>query len=363
MILFCEMNDKSRFLFLIILLLLLSGCRQSKNALVQKMSVRQLVDTVGFAQYNWQMDTIMARCDRSGWKKTEGQPWKLVICPHDDYRYVGTLYPEILSNVKAPNLILIGVAHRAASLGIEDSLVFDSFAYWKGPWKNVRVSSAREEILEQVKGKYAMVSDTLHKVEHSLESMIPFLQYFNKDITIIPLLVPAMDSAKMRDCSRALASAIRSVADKRGWEWGRDFAIIATTDAVHYGNEGWGGADYAFYGCDENGNIKARQHESEIVDSCLKGQVMPYNFRLFTEYTLKSDNYKIYNWTWCGRYCIPVALYTTYFINNSMPLNGEMIGYSSSITTAGIPVDDIRMGVTANASGCHWVGYAAIGYR
>jgi MEMO1 family protein len=28
-----------------------------------------------------------------------------------------------------------------------------------------------------------------------------------------------------------------------------------------------------------------------------------------------------------------------------------------------IPVDDIRMGRTAIATNCHWVGYAALGYR
>jgi AmmeMemoRadiSam system protein B len=357
------MKNKNLFHFVIVFYLLISGCGPNNTALNQKASVRQLVDTVGFAQYTWQMDSIMARLGRTGWNKTEGLPWRLAICPHDDYAYAGKLYPEILSNIKATNLILIGVAHKAARLGIADSLVFDSYTYWKGPWKNIKISDAREEIYEQIKGKYAIVSDTLHKLEHSLESMIPFLQYFNREVNIIPVLVPAMDSARMKDCSRGLAAAIRSVADKLGWEWGRDYAIIVTTDAVHYGNEGWGGADYAFFGCDENGNIKARQHEAEIIDNCLKGQVVPYNFRLFTSYTLKSDNYRDYKWTWCGRYCIPVALYTSYFLNNSKPLYGELIGYETSITSRHIPVDDIKMGVTAIATDCHWVGYAALGYR
>jgi predicted class III extradiol MEMO1 family dioxygenase len=72
------------------------------------------------------MDSLMTRIGRTGWKKNAGLAWKLVICPHDDYTYVGVLYPELLQNVKASNLILIGVAHKAARMGIEDSLVFDS---------------------------------------------------------------------------------------------------------------------------------------------------------------------------------------------------------------------------------------------
>jgi len=75
----------------------------------------------------------------------------------------------------------------------------------------------------------------------------------------------------------------------------------------------------------------------------LIGRVMLDNFRLFSSYTLKSENYKEYKWTWCGRYSVPAALYTAYYLNDSKPLNGELIGYSTSITSDHIPVDDIRM--------------------
>ena len=129
------------------------GCKSSGTVTNSNDNTRQLVDTVGFAQYPWQMDSLMARLGRKGWKKITGAPWKLVICPHDDYTYVGTLYPELLQNIKAPNLILIGVAHKAARLGIEDSLVFDTFDSWKGPWKKVPVSPARDAIFEQIKRK------------------------------------------------------------------------------------------------------------------------------------------------------------------------------------------------------------------
>jgi MEMO1 family protein len=342
---------------------ILSGCRTVNHGLQQAKNVRHLVDTIGFAQYAWQMDSLMARLDRKGWEKEDGLPWKLVICPHDDYTYVGKLYPELLQNIKAKNLFLIGVAHKAARLGIEDSLVFGSFKYWKAPWKNVPVSPANEELFNLLKGRFAIMSDTLQRVEHSLEAMIPFLQYFDRDITIIPILVPAMSPDRMEECGKALAEAIRQVTFKHKWEWGSDYAIVATTDAVHYGNQDWGGADMAFFGCDSTGNRKALQHEDEIIKKCLVGNVMQENFRLFSAYTLKTENYKEYKWTWCGRYCVPVALYTSFFLNDSKPLNGELVGYSTSITSDHIPVDDIRMGRTAIAADCHWVGYAALGYR
>jgi AmmeMemoRadiSam system protein B len=350
-------------LSVIVLLLVVSGCREKGYSEASTVHVRQLVDTVGFAQYPWQLDSIMARIIRNGWKRSEAGPWKLAVCPHDDYTYAGELYPELLQNVVAPTLILIGVAHKAARLGIEDSLVFDSYSFWKGPWSNIPVSPARKEIFELIDENFATLSDTLHQVEHSLEAMIPFLQYFNRNVSVVPVLVPAMDPARMEACGHALAEAIRSVASTHGWEWGRDYAIIVTTDAVHYGNEDWGGADYAFFGCDTAGNRKALDHEAEIIEKCLVGSVAREKIRLFNSYTLNQDNYKEYKWTWCGRYCIPVAIYASYFLNGSEPLRGELCGYVTSITSKHIPVDDLNMGRTAIATQCHWVGYAAIGYK
>lgn len=347
---------------IILLLISLISCH-SLSTSDKSMKIRPLKDTVGFAQYSWQMDSLMSRISLAGWKKSEGIPWKMAICPHDDYTYVGNLYPELLQNVKAPVLILIGVAHSARKRGIRDTLIFDSYTKWKGPWGLVPVSPVREEILGQLSGKFAAVNDTLQKAEHSVEALIPYLQYFNRNISIVSVLVPSMKPDRMEACGKALAEAIRNVSESHKWKWGVDFAIIASTDAVHYGNEDWGGSDMAYFGCDESGNKLAREHEAVIIDSCLKGDITTEKIRLFSEYTLKSPDYIDYNWSWCGRYSVPLALYTSYYLNDGKPLTGTLAGYSTSITSAHIPVSDIRMGTTAIATSCHWVGYAALGYR
>jgi MEMO1 family protein len=340
------------------------ACNREKTAMTKSVKVRPLVDTVGFAQYPWQMDTLMARFAGSGWEnKLNGSPWRLAICPHDDYTYTGYIYPELLQNVRAQNLILIGVAHKAARLGIEDSLVFDRYSRWKGPWKNVEISPAREELYDILKKKCAVISDSLQRVEHSVEAMIPFLQYFNRNVRIVSILVPAMSPERMNECGKELAEAIRIVAKRHNWKWGKDFAIVVTTDAVHYGNEDWGGVDRAFFGCDSAGNARATAMEHEIIDNCLRGKLTPERIRLFSSYTLNSDNYREYKWTWCGRYSVPVALYTAYYLCDPQPISGELVDYSTSITRLHIPVSDIGMGRTAIATQCHWVGYAAVGFR
>jgi AmmeMemoRadiSam system protein B len=357
------MKNKIQLIILILTVVAVS-CKQTIREAHNSLNVRPLVDTVGFAHYPWQMDSIIARSGESVWRKQRtSSPWRLAISPHDDYTYTGSIYPELLQNIKAPNLILIGVAHKAALLRIEDSLVFDTYSAWKGPWHNVEISPAREEIYKLLEKRCAIISDTLQRVEHSLEALVPFLQYFNRNVRIIPVLVPAMSPDRMKECGKELAEAIRIVAEEHKWKWGKDYAIVATTDAVHYGNEDWGGTDRALFGCDSAGNAKAIEMEKEIMNKCLRGDLSPEKIRLFSTYTLKSDNYREYKWTWCGRYSVPVALYTAYYLNGSQPLNGEIVDYSTSITRLHLPVDDIGMGRTAIATPCHWVGYAAIGYR
>lgn len=341
----------------------IAGCIQNKSQSGSEKRVRGLVDTIGFAQYPWQMDSILSRIDENEWNENGSTQWRLAICPHDDYTYVGSLYPQLLCNVTAPNLILIGVAHRAAQFSIEDRLVFETNTHWKGPWKDIPVSPLREEIFNTLKQEYAVINDSLHQSEHSLEALIPYLQYFNRDVSIIPILVPTMNPDRMQECGRSLADAIRKVAESHKWKWGSDYAIVVTTDAVHYGNEDWGGVDRAFFGCDDNGNNDAIEYEFEIMNNCLLGKIVPKKIIEFSSITLNPANYKEYKWTWCGRYSVPVALYTAYYLNDFELLDGELVNYSTSITRLHIPVDDIGMGQTAIATRCHWVGYAAIGYR
>jgi predicted class III extradiol MEMO1 family dioxygenase len=172
-----------------------------------------------------------------------------------------------------------------------------------------------------------------------------------------------MSPERMVECGKGLAAAIGSIAGEHKWEWGKDYAIIVTTDAVHYGNEDWGGRDMASYGCEEAGNKKALEHEYEIINSCFTGPLTTDKIKQFNSFTIKEDNYREYKWTWCGRYCVPVAMYTSCFLSDNTTLTGKLKGYSTSITSEHVNVDDLLMGRTAIATKCHWVGYAAIAYR
>jgi len=275
------------------------------------------------------------------------------------------MYPAALNNMKARTVILIGVAHKAKLLGLEDQLIFDSYDAWKEPYGDVPVADFRDELIERLPKQTFQVNDSMHRMEHSLEALIPFLQYRHRDLEIVPLLVPYMPFEKMNTLAIPLAEAIRDIAAERNWSWGKDFAIVISNDAVHYGDEGWGEKNYARYGTDTQGYRKAVEHEQEIIRT-ISGPIGQRNIEQFCRYTVVDTNYREYKWPWCGRYSVPLGLLTAFHLNHlfrDKPLTGYPIGYATSIDHEMLDVEGLGMGITAPANRRHWVGYAAIGYR
>jgi MEMO1 family protein len=345
---------------------------KTNNSAKKVLNIRGLADTVGFAHLGWQMDSVIARINYlfSDSLVKAAQPagtiWKTAICPHDDYTYVGWLYSAVLKNIKAKTVIIFGVAHKAKTFNLADRLIFDSFDLWQGPYGPVKVSPFRKKLIEQIPAEMFEVNDSMQTVEHSVEALIPFLQQQNPQIEIVSIIVPYMDLKRMDSISRQLAKALFSVISENKLIWGEDLALLITSDAVHYGDEEWGGKNYAPYGTDSLGYEKATSNENEIISKCFDGELSQEKAARFFEFTVSHDNYKEYKWTWCGRYCIPFGLKTSEYLHDLLkkePLKGIPVAYATSISQQHLHVDDIGMGRTAVATLHHWVGYPAIGFK
>jgi MEMO1 family protein len=338
---------------------------------------RGLADTVGFAHLGRQMDAVVQRIAAQDGDKlarilemkgiSAGERWRMAIAPHDDYAYAGFMYPLVLRNIAAPIVIIFGVAHQARQLGLEDELIFDGFTHWHGPYGDVAVSPLRKRIIAWLPETSYRVSDEMQSIEHSVEAKLPFLQHYNRSVQFVPILVPFMSFARMNELALQLAGALRAIIAEDRLDWGRDIALLSSTDAVHYGDEGWGGRNFARYGADAEGYARALAHERRIMSDCLEGELRPERIERFTRYTLADHDHREYKWTWCGRYSVPFGLLTAWHLQQccaAPPLSGTILGYATSLDDQRITVDDLDgMGVTAPASFRHWVGYASIGYR
>lgn len=338
--------------------ILLTSCANNKK----ELKVRGWKDSTGFAVYDWQMDSIMSRLK---FKQIESQPAKVLISPHDDYKYVGKLYPEVLSTVKANKLIIFGVAHRAAQFRNQDQFVFGSFEYWNSSYGNIKVWDIREKLLKEMDPSSYTINDSLMEMEHSIEALLPYLQYFNRNIEILPILVPYSSFDNLNKISKNFSKILFNQLEKKKLDWGDDFAIIISNDAIHYGNEDWGGKDLAPFGVDSVGYSKVLEHENLIIETSLIHYVDTAKIKKFMAFTTKENDYMEYKWTWCGRYSIPAGLLTSYWLSQHYGINlfGELIDYSTSIENEKVKVEDLDLGVTAPANLNHWVGYAGIKYK
>jgi len=354
---------------LLIYALLISACKNNDHS----AAIRLPVDTIGFAQYSWQVDSVLARIERQQPGQfsnatavfNSSEKLRVAISPHDDYSYVGYLYPALLQHVKSDVVILFGVGHKAKIFDLENKIVFGSFRKWKSPEGSVEVSKLQKALMKKLPEDIFVVHDSLMAIEHSLEALVPFLEHYNSDVKIIPIIVPYMHYDRMVAIAADLAPAIAETMNKAGLAWGSGWSIVISTDAVHYGNTDWGGKNYDRFGVDSAGYLQTVTYEEQIMNTMLAGELSPAKIKAFSSCMVQENNYHEYKWTWCGRYAVPLGLLTAYKISEMTrePLSGLPAGYSTSIANQPVPVSDLGMGVTAPAKMTHWVGYAAVGYR
>ncbi len=356
---------KTVIAFIIATSCLISCDTNVKNDLPEEeMVFRPSMDTKGYAKHDWQLDSIYKRLGVSD--ELNDLKWKVAISPHDNYKYAGRLYYESLRGINAPNIILIGVAHRARNYELQDKIIFANHTHWESPYDTLKVSSIKDEIINRLPAESYVVHDSMHVIEHSLEAIIPFLHRKKPRLEIVPILVPYINFETIDKISDQLANVVNEVMKDRGWEFGTDLAVVISNDAVHYGDEEWGGSDLAPHGTDEAGTETARQYDLEIIDNALTEELSNDKIKMFTEYTVQLEDYKEYKWVWCGRYSVPFGLSFANKLNlldNNEPLTGTFLGYETSIDHELLYVEDLGMEATALSTNRHWVAYASLKYE
>jgi AmmeMemoRadiSam system protein B len=312
------------------------------------------------------MDLVAAHCEKLAGQAPEAPgPWVAAICPHDDYVYAGPVYVGALRGLRAKTVVLFGVCHKARALGLRDKLVFDSFERWRGPHGPVPVSPLREALQRRLPPGDWVVSDEAQGAEWSVEGIVPWLQYYNRDVAIVPILVPQMGwprtAALAEDLARALAEAVK----EEGLVLGDDLAFVMSCDASHYGDqpEGW---DYAPFGCGPEGYLKGQAQDEILVREYLTGPMEMGKARGLAGALVDQEDLTKYKVTWCGRFSVPLGLATLRLLADALgrrPLEGASTGYATSVGTGLLPFEKAGLGATAPANLHHWVGYVAVVYR
>ncbi|MFH0895213.1 MAG: AmmeMemoRadiSam system protein B [Bacteroidota bacterium] len=324
--------------------------------------IRKTVDTIGFCTHKYQIDSIIARTSSLyPVEQNNNLPWKLAVCTHDDYAYAAGLYAEVLQNVKAKIVIIFAVSHKARLFGHENKIVFDSYDAWDAPAGPVPVSPLRDQLISLLPKDDYTISDSSQCIEHSAEAMVPFLQYFNPTVQIVPILIPYMSWNMQLSIASRFADALNLIMNKKRMRLGKDVCILISNDAVHYGDKDWGAKFYAPFGVDSAGYKLMLMKEKSLMDSVFSSELDTARIHYLFNSLTQPNNYKEYKRTWCGRYSVPFGMLVASFLNTEMKLT--ITDYATSLGGAGIPIDEINIGKTADASLRHWVGYLIAAYQ
>jgi AmmeMemoRadiSam system protein B len=207
----------------------------------------------------------------------------------------------------------------------------------------------------------------MHTVEHSVEAIVPFLHAYNRDVEIVPILVPYMQWEVMDRLATDLARALEEISQEKGWRLGQDLCLISSADAVHYGDSGWGGASYADFGTNVDGYEMAVQRDITMAEDLLCGRLDRAELEEFLYRCVDRDDVTRYKLTWCGRFSVPFGLNVASRLTEALEsrtLTGTLLDYGTSVGEASLDLEALDgLGPTAPNNLHHFVGYAAIGYR
>ncbi len=151
----------------------------------------------------------------------KGGPRRLVgaVVPHAGLVFSGPVaahvYAEMAKDGMPETVVIIGPNHtgygRAVSASSED---------FETPMGIVR---SDREIVSRLKG-VVEIDRAAHLYEHSVEVQLPFLQYLDPQVKVVPVVMGRQDIVMARETAKVLREACS----------GKDVAFLASSDLSHY---------------------------------------------------------------------------------------------------------------------------------
>jgi len=141
---------------------------------------------------------------------------KALILPHAGYVYSGLTAAHashLLSENQFDKVILLGPDHR---VGFSNGAITDAEAY-ETPLGRIKLHEDAAKLLQT---KLFQTVPTSDRSEHSLEAVLPFLQYYLKEFELVPIVLGRGDT-------KALANAINAFSDLKT-------LLVVSSDLSHF---------------------------------------------------------------------------------------------------------------------------------
>ena len=366
-------------------------------------TIRSYADAVGYAWNPKSFEEILLQAEQLEGVtlkalSEEPEEFCMGIGAHDDILYSARINLHLFPKLIKPStkiVILFGVNHRTK--GVRDSLLFDTFSEWKGTYSNIKISTdLRDGLLARLEkhnpappeGGAAANPDpsaetdpaaetrifykhqTAHEKEHSIEAFIGWLQHLNKEIELLPIIIPrASQAKKLEQISSIFFPELEAELESRSLTLGEDVKILISNDCSHYGDEGF---NNAIFGADEAGRVKALERDNSILDLAFKKEELKVEHAYaYLEHVFNFEEMKT-NVPWCGIFPVGFGMMVAekYFGRRGYGVVPRFLRFGDSYELGVIDSEGIRAerevcgfpDVTAQRTLHHWVSYLAMGY-
>jgi AmmeMemoRadiSam system protein B len=325
---------------------------------------RPVRDDVGFCWNPTSMKKLIDYLESQEKNSFKAEGLVAAVSPHDDYLYAGRIYYPLFKILRADEVVIFGVTHgtvRNEISGLQNILILDGFEYWPGLNEPIAVSGLREYLKERLDRSLFITDNRAHEIEHSIEALLPFLQYFNPEVKITPIMVTPMPFERMEEASAKLAETIAGYMNEKHLEAGKNIFFLISSDGNHYGKD----FDNSPYGEGEKAWATALEFDRRLIHSYLTGVMDSGKIRGLTQ-ELWGETYLDYrNSYWCGKYSVPFGLLTAQKIVKlaaDKKIRGKLFRFSDTYSEGVLPLKKTGMGTTAPFSLRHWVSFFSLGY-
>ncbi len=228
--------------------------------------------------------------------------YSAAIVPHAGYIYSGKIAAKVLSKIKKSDcFVIIGPNHT----GYGSLISLSSAEVWKNSLGELKVNSRLNEKLLKIL-PLAKTDDSAHFQEHSIEVILPFLQYRFKNFSILPIVLFPLSLEEAKLFAQSLVSLYKE----------ENFTLIISSDFTHY----------------QPLDI-AKEKDKAAIDAILE-----LNIEKFLK-VVSEKNISI---------CNPSGIVVLMEFCKQLNFKGKLIAYDTSATTSG--------------NSASVVGYAGVGF-
>ena len=145
-----------------------------------------------------------------------------IVAPHAGFIYSGNVAGSVYSRIEIPDtVILIGPNHT----GHGEQVAVMTEGAWSMPMGDIAIDrELAKAICEET--VIAKQDSSAHQFEHSLETQLPFLQYFKNKFKIVPICIKRLKLSSCKSLSEGIVRALK--------RFDKPVLLVASSDMTHY---------------------------------------------------------------------------------------------------------------------------------